>query len=310
MKISAVIVNWNTRDMLLECLASLDRQEGVFDKEVIVVDNGSTDGSSKAVRSAFPDTILIENSVNTGFACANNLGINKSTGDYVCLINSDVELLDGCLFKMMVYMESDLRIGVAGPKILNPDRTLQNSCRKFPSLWNNLCLALGLDKVFKHIPVFSGEHMRYFPHDIQMNVDYLAGCFLMVRRGALTEVGLLDERYFIYQEEVDWCKQFHKMGWKVSFYPGAAVVHHHAASSSKDPVRFTVARQKALVQYWQKHHSAMSGWALRSILITNRVLRIVGRSILLLAQMSRRARLRNKLKEDIACLGALLRRAV
>ncbi len=304
---SIIIVNWNTKDILLKCLGSISKQDRAICKEVIVVDNGSTDGSVDAIHTHFPQTIVIENYANIGFARANNVGINKSTGRYVCLVNSDVELLDGCLLRLIEYMDANPDIGIAGPKIYYPDLTLQNSCRKFPTLWNNLSPALGFDKLFRNSPAFSGEHMRYFTHDVNMNVDYLAGCFLVVRREALEEVGLLDEQFFIYREEVDWCKRFHQHGWKISFFPNAMAIHHHGASSSKDPKRFALASQKALFQYWEKHHSTLSVITIRLILILRHSLRLILRAVLYCIRKTNRRKHGQKLKMDLAYLSELIR---
>ena len=306
--VSIVIVNWNTKDILLECLRSISAQDGNFKKEVIVVDNGSTDGSQDAVRTAFPEAQIIENNTNLGFAKANNIGLLKSSGRYVCLVNSDVKMLDNSLPKLMNYMDQNLGIGIAGPKLLNPDLTLQNSCRKFPSLWNNLSPALCLNAIFKNSPFFSGEHMEYFKHDKTLHVDYLAGCVLFVRRKALNEVGLLDERFFIYSEEVDWCKRFKQIGWDIAFFPGAMAIHHHGVSSSKDPKRFALAHQKSFLQYWDKHHGYVSAAAIRLFLLLRYIIRLIPRFILYLLRPDQRAMRIMKIERDIACLSALILR--
>ena len=308
MDISVIIVNWNTRDMLIDCLRSLEAQKGNFQKEVIVVDNGSSDGSQAAIRTAFPEVQVIENEVNLGFAKANNIGIMKSCGRYVCLVNSDVMVMDNCLQRLITFMDSNLSIGISGPKILNPDLTTQDSCRSFPTLWNNLSPALGLDKIFKNVIFFSGEHMFHFKHDVVLPVDYLAGCFFMVRRKALNEVGLFDERFFIYQEEVDWCKRFKGAGWNVVFFPEVSAIHHHGASSSKDPKRFALARQKSFLQYWEKHYNPLSVMAIRSVLLLHHVLRIIIRAVLYLVHGSQRNSIIQKIKIDLAYISALLRK--
>ncbi len=306
MDVSVIIVNWNTKDLLLECLRSLEMQTGNFRKEVIVVDNGSTDGSPGSVRATFPDVKVIENNANLGFAKANNIGIAESCGRYVCLVNSDIKIIGSCIQRLINYMDENLDIGICGPKILNPDLSTQDSCRKFPSMWNNLSPSLGLDKIFRDVPFFSGEHMFYFKHDTKLYVDYLAGCFLMVRRKALDEVGLLDERFFIYQEEVDLCKRFREQGWKVSFNPEAAAIHNHGASSSKEPVRFALAREKAVLQYWGKYYGLFGVFAIWSILFLNHALRIIPRLALYCVRETQRERLGQKIRMDISCLSALL----
>jgi GT2 family glycosyltransferase len=261
--ISIVIVSWNAQRYLRECLESFASQKSKHSREIIVVDNASTDGSPQYVIEHYPGVILIENEKNDGFAKGNNIGIKKSKGRYLCLVNSDVKVLSGCLDKLCEYMDRQPTIGVIGPKILWPDMTLQDSCRKFPSLWNNFCASAGLNRIFAKIPMFSGEHMTYFDHNSIKSVDSLVGCFLMVRQDALNEVGLLDERFFMYAEEVDWCKRFRKAGWKVVFYPEAKVIHYGRGSSSNEPLRFALEQKRSILLYWQKHHS----WATQKLII-------------------------------------------
>jgi GT2 family glycosyltransferase len=256
--LSIVIVSWNAKRLLHDCLQSIATGLCRFSGEVIVVDNGSTDGSPTMVESEFPDVRLIRNQNNIGFAAANNIGIRHTKGRYLALINSDVVVLAGCFDRLLEHMELQPEVGIIGPKILWPDKTLQNSCRKFPGLWNNFCTVTGLRLLFPKSAFFSGEHMRYFAHDSQRCVDYLVGCFLVVRRSAVDQVGLLDEQFFIYAEEVDWCKRFSNAKWRVLFFPEAKAIHVGQGSSSNEPVRFAAAQEKAVLQYWVKHHSVVA----------------------------------------------------
>jgi GT2 family glycosyltransferase len=193
--LSVVIINWNTKELLLNCIRSIQETTHKISYEIIVVDNGSQDGSQRAVNENFSEVRLIENGKNLGFARANNIGIRASCGRYVCLVNSDVVLLEGCLDTMLAYMESQPSIGILGPKLLNGDMSLQPSCKQLPSIWNNLCIAIGLSALFANIKLFNGEHLSFFDHDRIMNVQALSGAFLMVRRSAAEKVGLLDEAF-------------------------------------------------------------------------------------------------------------------
>lgn len=304
--ISIIIVNWNTKDFLMECLNSLEECSSVYKKEVIVVDNGSSDGSLEAVRVTFPEAQVIQNNANLGFAKANNIGIAKSRGRYVCLVNSDVKVMDNCINRLITYMDTNPNIGVSGPKILNPDLTIQDSCRTFPSLWNNLSQTLGLDKLFRNSPFFSGEHMFHFKHDVVFPVDYLAGCFFMVRRKALDEIGLLDERFFIYQEEVDWCRRFKRAGWDVFFFPEATIIHNHSASSSKDPLRFAAEQIKSKKTYWKKHHSRIAVKIFSLIFLIYHGLRIVSYSIFYIIAPLERIQSLQRLSKHYFCLKCIL----
>ncbi len=279
MDISIVIVNWNTKDLLIDCLRSLNEQKGNFQKEVIVVDNGSIDGSQRAVRKTFPEVKIIENNANLGFAKANNIGMKASTGRYLCLVNSDVKVLDGCLCRLMHHMDQDTSIGIIGPKILWPDMSLQDSCRKFPSLWNNVCEFLHFNRLFPKSDFFSGEHMMFFDHMSIRNVEGLVGCFLMIRRNALEIIGLFDEQFFIYSEETDLCKRFFEKSWKIIFFPDARAIHYGRISSSRDTLRFSFEQLKSKIQYWNKHHGRLTVTIILFIYVVYYTLRLAADSI-------------------------------
>ena len=272
--VSVIIVNWNTRQLLLESLDSLEKCWTDSRSEIIVVDNGSEDGSAEAVKDRFPGVHVIENGTNLGFAKANNIGIRQASGRYLCLVNSDIKVRKGCIDALTRYMDANHGVGMVGPRILNPDLSVQDSCRRFPSLWTNLVVSIGLDKLFPESRVFYGEHMFFFSHDQVLDTDYIAGCFMLVRRETIDQVGLMDERFFIYQEEVDWCKRIWEGGWKVTFFPGAEAIHHHGASSSRDPLRFELARQRSVLMYWEKFHGFLERGMLCCILALGFTLRL------------------------------------
>ena len=246
--VSVIIVSWNAKSYLEQCLASLTDRVCRYPMEIIVVDNASTDGSPECVRDCFPYVRLIRNNSNLGFARANNIGIAASTGKYVCLINSDVKVLDDCITRLVEYCETHPDVGMVGPRIIGGDGLLQRSCRGFPSLWNMFCRALSLDAHFPRIKAFSGYALAYWPHDTQAEVDILSGCFWLIRKGSLTKVGLLDETFFMYGEDMDWCRRFWSGGWKLVFLPSATAIHYGGASSANAPVRFQAEMQRADLQ--------------------------------------------------------------
>jgi GT2 family glycosyltransferase len=305
--ISIVIVSWNDRQHLEECLRSLFAPATSRRLQVIVVDNSSSDGSPEMVENQFPEVTLFRNSENLGFAKANNLGIRASVGQYVCLINSDVRVLEGCLDGLAAEMDRQTDIGIIGPRVLNRDLTHQSSCRRFPTLWNNLSSAMGLSRLFRRSVFFSGEHMFYFDGARAAEVDVLVGCFWMARREAINEFGLLDEGFFMYGEDVDWCKRCVNSGWRVTFFPGAHAIHYQGGSSSKkDAVWVELTQQRSLLRLWRKHHGRAGQIGIRSLLALHRAIRCGGALAGLLFPPSSRALNRGRLRLNWICLRDIL----
>jgi len=304
MDISVVILSWNDKSHLEGLLKSLDNSTKTRSMEIIVVDNASTDGSPEMVASDFPAVNLIRNKENLGFPKGNNVGITASRGKYIYILNSDIKVLDGCIDALADYLDQNPKVGMVGPKVLNGDMTHQSSCRRFPTLWNNFCEAAGLAKVFPTSKMFCGEHMSYFKGNQLGGVDVLVGCFWTVRREALDEVGLLDEGFFIYAEDVDWCKRFWEGGWRVDFCPAASAIHYRGASTvKKDPVRFALTQQRSILRYWKKHHNAAAGIGVRSIIFIHKASRWAAALVSYLVKSS--GRKDSKMRMDVA--GACLR---
>lgn len=255
--ISVIIVNWNTKALLLDCVESLYRTTRESSLEIIVVDNASTDGSIDALRKNFPQVQTIVNQVNLGFAKANNIGIKKAQGRYVCLVNSDVKALDGVLDKMRLYMENHPDVGALAPKTFGGDMQIQKNCREFPTLRNLFCQEFFFTALFPETAAFRGREMIRCDYEAIMEIEVLSGCFLMVRRDVVAQVGPLDERFFFYSEDVDWCKRIHSAGWKLVYYPEAKAIHYGEGSSASAPVRFKLEMLKANWQYWSKHKSKL-----------------------------------------------------
>lgn len=273
--ISIIIVSWNAKKYLEECLDSIHHSLP-NDTEIIVVDNASSDGSPEAVRVAFPGVHLIRNDDNYGFAKANNIGIQASTGEYLFFINSDVVVKAGCFEKMISYMDGHQYIGVLGPKIIGPNGAVQRSCMGFPSLWNSFSRALALDTIFPRMKLFGGHLLTYWTHNDIRSVDVINGCFWMIRRKALQATGQLDDRFFIYGEDIDWCKRFNEKGWKIVFYPEAEAIHYGGASSANAPLKFFIEMQRADYQYWKKHHTRLVSTAFLFIRLLHYAIRLVG----------------------------------
>lgn len=281
-KISYVIVNWNGKDVLKGCLDSLQTESRGINYEIIVVDNNSSDGSQKLLKKQYPDVILIENKDNLGFSKANNIGIEQSKGELLFLVNSDIIALEHSIENMLDYMDKNPEVGMAGPKVFNHDMTKQTSCSKYPGIWNGMCGAFALNRVFPNSSFFSDWRMDYWDHMSERSADVLSGCFWAIRRKALDDVGLLDELFFIYGEDIDWSRRFNNSKWKVKFNPKSKIIHLGGASSNRTPIRFYIEMQKANLKYWKKHHSLLKVLAYKLILFVHHLIRALARTLILL----------------------------
>lgn len=299
---SIVIVTWNAKRIVQKCLQSLVQHTKNFNTEIIIVDNASSDGTPQVIREQFPQAKLVQSDTNLGFAKANNIGIALSTGKYIYLINSDVVVPEGCLEEMLRYMEQHPDIGMLGPKMVLPDGSIGQSCMRFPTVWNWFCRALALDSMFKGSSVFGDFLMTGFKYDRVADVDALSGWFWMVRREAMEQVGLLDERFFMYGEDIDWPKRFHQAGWRVVFYPGAEAVHYCAASSSQEPARFYLEMNRANIQYCQRYHNWFAVVVFWFTMWLHEVIRIVAYGFVFLLKGGRHSEAGFKVKRSTACL--------
>jgi len=251
--LSIIIVSWNTSRILQQCLDSIYEQTKDIDFEVIVVDNASTDNSAEMIKARFPHVILIENSNNKGFAAANNRGMAVARGRYILLLNSDTVILGNAIVETVSFADIHPNTAVIGCKVLNPDRTDQSSCFMFPSLLNLAVAITGLTAVFPHSRIFDREQLTCRNLNNIQDVDVVAGCFMLVRRAAVKQTGLMDERYFMYAEETDWCYRFKKRGWKVIFAPLGRIIHLSGASTKKIPVQMWLQLQGSILLFFKKH---------------------------------------------------------
>ena len=276
-QISVIIVSWNALSYLRGCLASIRETGGPWVREVIVVDNASTDGSPDMVAAEFPEVQLVRASRNLGFAQGNNLGIRHASGSFLALVNSDVVVHPGCFENLAKALESHPEVGLAGPRVTGRDGQLQRSCRRFPTVWNLACRALALDRVLSGWSAFSGFEMRHWNYEDQREVEVLSGCFWLARKTAVEKVGGLDERFFFYAEDVDWCKRLKAAGWKALFVPQATATHFGGGSSSNAPLRYSIEILKADLTYWGKHYGMVGRCAFRLLSIAHHGIRLVPR---------------------------------
>jgi len=269
------------------------------------VDNASTDGTADMIAERYPQVKLIRSAKNLGFPKGNVVAIEATTPDsrYVCLVNPDVRILPGCFHKMLDYMDKNPAIGVSGPRTQNFDGSLQRSCFRAPSVWNCWCRAFALDRtVLGRLPLFGGQLMADFAHDSTRDVEALNGAFMLIRRDAIKQVGLIDERFFMYGDDIDWSLRFRKGGWRVAFYHEAEIVHYGGGTTEKAPVYFYVEMQKANLQYWQKHHSRPAQIAYLASIWAHDSIRYVLYSVVSVLGQSWRDRVGRKAKRSMACM--------
>lgn len=246
--VSIIIVNWNTRDLLAQCLESVYAHLPEGESEVLVVENASTDGSAQMVRERFPWVRLIENSKNVGFARANNQAIRESTRRYVLLLNPDTEVNPGALASLLAFMDAHPQAAAAGPRLLNPDGTLQPSCHPMLTPWREFWRLLFLERIRRRATYDVARWDLHAPRQIEV----IKGACLMLRREALDQVGPLDERYFIYTEEMDLCYRLRQAGWELYWVPQAQVVHYGEGSTRQVAEAMYVQLYRSKVQFHRK----------------------------------------------------------
>lgn len=248
MDLSIVIVNYNTRNILKECLYSIKQNSGNIEYEVIVVENASNDGSAEMVRSEYPGILLIQNVENLGFAKANDQGIRIARGQYILLLNSDTVVLGDSLKPCIDFMSRNPRIGILGCGVFDHFRPMQLTCYRHPNLLTEaIFFTIKILKDFRD-PFTDLKWMCYWDHLATKEVDCLAGCFMLVRREVFDKVGLLDERFFLYYEDAEFCWRVRrKSEYKIVYYPDAKIVHMGGMSKNLDsPFKATMAYRSAI----------------------------------------------------------------
>jgi N-acetylglucosaminyl-diphospho-decaprenol L-rhamnosyltransferase len=257
--VSAVVVTHNAAPWIERSLASL-RGTGA---EVVVVDNSSTDGTPEIVRETFPEARLLEQE-NRGFGAGNNAGMRVASGRYFLLLNPDAWLTDGALEKLVAFAEEHPDAAVVGPRLLNPDGSLQRSVRGYPTPWRIATEYFFLRKLAPRSRALNSLFGAGFDHESVREVDYLFGACLLVRREAVDSVGGFDEDFFLMSEETDWCYRFRQAGWSVFFYPGAEA--YHVVGASLNPARFKDVVRGHL-QFLSKHHGTRVAERARRVML-------------------------------------------
>jgi N-acetylglucosaminyl-diphospho-decaprenol L-rhamnosyltransferase len=263
--VSVVVVTWNALPWVEQCL------ESVHGRDIVVVDHGSTDGTVELVRERFPAVRLIEQE-NKGMGGGNNAGMRAADGRYFFLLNSDAWVVNDGLDELIAFADLHPEAAVVGPKLLNTDGTLQRSARGEPTLWRLATEYLFIRKLAPRSKRLNPLYRGDFDHDHAAEVDWLFGPALLVRREAADAVGLFDEDFFMFSEEVDWMTRFRRAGWKVLFFPGAEVVHVGGASHGGS---LYVENLRGHLRWFAKHRGAKDAERVRKLLLWSLRLRAV-----------------------------------
>jgi GT2 family glycosyltransferase len=277
-KLSVIIVNYNGHDYLKKCLKSLEKfalPGSGYSSETVVVDNASTDGSVEMTEKFFRSVKIIRNNSNKGFASAVNSGIESTFSEFILLLNSDCEVYGNSLRMLVDFMDGNSCAGVAGPKILNSDGSVQLSCRKFPALMDAAMHAI-IGSV-KPDNVFSRRYkLAEIPKEDTFMVDWVSGSCMMIRRDSLIDTGLMDEKYFMYVEDADLCWRMWKEGWKVYYFPESRILHHSGKSTKKGGIKSVITMQKSTAYFFRKNYRQTA-----KILLYPLLLVVLGMRILL-----------------------------
>ena len=271
--LSIITVSWNVRDLLRDCINSVDAGRGNLNLEMIVVDSASSDGSPEMVRQEFPWVNLISSQENLGFPRGNNAGIRQARGRHILLLNPDTVIIEDALPVMVHYLEQQLDVGGLGAQLLNRDGSIQSSRRRFPTFLTALFESTWLEN-FAPTSIKRSYYALDLPDDETADVDWVTGACLMVPKRVIENVGSLDEGYFMYSEELDWCRRIKDAGWRIVYLPQAKIMHHIGMSSEQAVTDRHINFQRAKLRYFRKYYGRIPTLSLRIFLLTNYICQI------------------------------------
>lgn len=273
MDLSIIIVNYQTYELTKQAVKSVINNEQAFSYEILIVDNASGDGSLEKLQNYFQEEKdnglirFISSDENRGFAYANNLAIKKSSANYVLLLNSDTVVVKDSLEKCLNYIKADHKIGALGCKVLLPDGSLDKACRRsFPDVDVSFYRLSGLSKLFPRSRRFGRYNLTYLDENKTCEIECLVGAFMMVRREVINQIGLLDETFFMYGEDIDWCYRIKAAGWKIVYYADAEVIHYKGSSSSlKENPKLIYEFYRAMYIFYNKHYKHKYNWLVTAL---------------------------------------------
>jgi GT2 family glycosyltransferase len=276
MDVSIIIVNYNTPKLTIEAIRSVLNSKTRYLYEIIVIDNNSSDHSVEIIKKEFPQITLIVNEQNVGFSKANNQGIKLSKGRYILLLNSDTIVNDDTIEKMVEFMDLNRNIGASGCKVVLPNGSLDKAChRGFPTPEASFYYLTGLAKLFPKSERFNQYHLGHMDLEQIHPVDCLVGAFMLVRREAVEEVGLLDETFFMYGEDIDWCYRIKEAGWDIYYYPFTTIIHYKGASSRRKPFKIIYEFHRAMFLFHKKHYSNKYSFFTNLLVYTGIALKLI-----------------------------------
>jgi GT2 family glycosyltransferase len=301
--LSIIIVSWNVADLLANCLdsilsSSVSLQKALNDSptiEIIVVDSGSSDHTISMLQERYPQVKLLAQNENLGFTRGNNIGLREAKGRYLLLLNPDTRVLGDALPCMIEYLHKNSDVGIVGPHTLNEDGTTQSTRRRFPNFLIGLFESTWLQ------PYAPKSLLDYYyiangtPPDATLDVDWVQGSAMMVRRTVYEQIGGLDEGYFMYSEELDWCKRAKQVGWRVVFLGSATIIHYGGKSSEQAVARSHILFQQSKLRYFRKYHGWLTAQILRLFLLLNYMTQLgieIGKTLLGHKADMRRERIR------------------
>ncbi len=294
MDLSVIVLSWNTRELLKNCLRSVLSKSGGLAFEVLVVDNASEDGSREMVETAFPSVQLIANPDNIGFGAGNNSALPRARGRYILFLNSDTIVTEGALNAMVAYADESPDVGILGPKLLNEDGSLQYSCRRYPNLGAGFFRSTPLGRLFPKNRFATDYLMADWDHATPRDVDWVSGAALMIRRALIDQIGAFDVEYYMYCEDVDLCWRANHASlagadcngrgsgneigrcWRVAYYPDAVIHHLIGKSSDQAPTRMTYEFHRSQYLFYKKHYSSSMPLLLKPLIPAGIALRAIG----------------------------------
>lgn len=265
-KLSIITVSWNVSELLHDCIRSVDAERHWLDLEMIVVDSASSDGTPDRVERDFPWVHLIRCHENVGFPKGNNIGLAKAKGRYIILLNPDTVVKPHAFERLCDYLDAQPDVGVVGPQLLNPDGSVQSSRRRFPTVWTAVFESTWLQS-YAPQAILDSYYARDIEDEQTADVDWVMGAALMTRHTIVEQIGGLDEGYFMYSEELDYCRRIKDAGWRVVYNPQAKIMHHLGKSSEQAVTHRHINFNRAKLRYFRKYHGAGVAFALRLFLL-------------------------------------------